>query len=392
MTLASLIIGCAEAEGAGGEPRAALPFLGQCLVEYQARLAAAAGAKHIVILVERVPAALVGAVDRLKRDGVAVEIARTVADAADRIHPEERLLVIGDGVIAREDLVRRAGRAVAPSLFTIPDSNVAGAHERIDAGARWAGLALIEGGALRRTAAMLGDWDLQSTLLRRVVQAHPTRIEISSGAVWLIERREDGRPAEVALLGGEMGRVLPAPLIERGSAVLLGPRMRLDWLRIGALGLAAAAVPAFANGWTIAGAAALVASGPAAAMPQRVDRAGLKPEKWERLWRGARDIVFGAAVLVLAYRLAAIAGWGVWPLAIGNIGLVALLSDQARLGGADLASPALLALIFLLFALFGAPVWGLAATALVAAVALGWGQRRLVRTIADPGFVPPGGS
>ena len=84
MALASLIIGCAALDD-GMTPRAALPFLGQSLLEYQARQAAAAGARHNVILVERVPAALVAGIDRLKRDGLDVELARTVADAADRI-------------------------------------------------------------------------------------------------------------------------------------------------------------------------------------------------------------------------------------------------------------------------------------------------------------------
>lgn len=386
MALASLIIGCAEAEDAGGLPRAALSFLGQSLVEYQARLAAAAGARHIVILVERMPAALVGAMDRLKRDGLAVEIARSVADAADRIHPEERLLLVGDGVIANRETVMRAGRAISPSLFTIPDSAASPAHERIDAGTRWAGLALIDGGMLRRTAAMLGDWDLQSTLLRRVVQAQPTRVEVAPGSVWAIERSGDGRPAEIALLGGEAGRVLPAPVLERVGGLLLDHNVRPNWLRGGALALAALAIPLFATGWIVSGAVALVLSGPLGSIPRRIDAAGLRAERWDTLWQSARDAVFALVLLVLAWTLAPAAGWGVWPLAAGTIAFAALGSHQARFTGRDLSSRTLLAVIFLLFALFGMPVAGMGATTLIAGAALAYGQHRAAKMLTDPAF------
>ena len=79
------------------------------LVEHQARLAAAAGAGPIILLVERMPAALTAAVDRLRRDGLRVEVARGLADAVDRIHPDEALLVLADGCVA-EPRAPRADR------------------------------------------------------------------------------------------------------------------------------------------------------------------------------------------------------------------------------------------------------------------------------------------
>ena len=80
--------------------RATLPLAGATLVEHQARLAASVGAGPIIILVERLPAALTAAVDRLRRDGLRVEIARGLADAVDRIHPDEALLLFADGCVA----------------------------------------------------------------------------------------------------------------------------------------------------------------------------------------------------------------------------------------------------------------------------------------------------
>ena len=56
-------------------------------------------------------------------------------------------------------------------VAVVPDTEAYQDHERIDDTSRWAGAALVEAHTLGSTAAMLGDWDLQSTLLRRTVQS-----------------------------------------------------------------------------------------------------------------------------------------------------------------------------------------------------------------------------
>ena len=56
-------------------------------------------------------------------------------------------------------------------MLTVPDGAFGEPYERIDAGSRWAGLAAIDGAMLRETAGLLRDWDLQSTLFRRALQA-----------------------------------------------------------------------------------------------------------------------------------------------------------------------------------------------------------------------------
>ena len=61
-------------------------------------------------------------------------------------------------------------------MLTVPDDADQPRFERIDAAARWGGMLLIDGARLRRTAAMLGEWDLESTLLRRAVQDGAARI------------------------------------------------------------------------------------------------------------------------------------------------------------------------------------------------------------------------
>jgi hypothetical protein len=75
MALGALISAYQEASGGSGELAATLPLAGRTLVEYQARLAQAAGASPVVLLVERMPASLIAAVDRLTGEGVAVQLA-----------------------------------------------------------------------------------------------------------------------------------------------------------------------------------------------------------------------------------------------------------------------------------------------------------------------------
>lgn len=391
MALASLIIGCSEREDDNRGLRAALPFLGQTLIEYQVRQAAAAGARHVVVLVERVPSALVGAVDRLRRDGITVELARTVTDAADRIHPEERLLLIGDGIVARQDVIDKAGRATALSVFTLPDAAETMRFERIDAGARWAGVALVDGATLRRTVAMLGDWDLQSTLLRRVVQAEARRVEVGAASIWLVDTADQGRQAETQLLGGKGNDFLPGSLPEAITAFLLGRNIKPLWLRAGSLVLAVLAIPAFASGWIALGTVVLTLSGPVAAIPRRMDGVALRAAKWNRLWRTGRDLLFALATAVLAWRLAQDgAGWGVWALALTTIALMGAASGQDRLLGRSYLNAPALAALYLPFAFFGYPVGGLGATAIAAFGALLFGQRVLGRRIRDGNFPAAG--
>ena len=64
-------------------------------------------------------------------------------------------------------------------MATFPDDETHEAFERIDGEARWAGVALVDAKTLGSTATMLGDWDLQSTLLRRTLQEGALRLPVA---------------------------------------------------------------------------------------------------------------------------------------------------------------------------------------------------------------------
>jgi hypothetical protein len=182
VTLAALIAAYHDADGPDGALRATLPLAGRTVVERQARLAAASGADPIILLVERVPPALLAAIDRVRAEGISVAVARNAAEAAEAVDPKAQLLLIADGLVADESHIERLAAAGGAAILTLPDHGEDDRYERIDAESLWAGLALIEGRMLRDTAAMLGDWDLQSTLLRRAVQAGARQLAIRGEA------------------------------------------------------------------------------------------------------------------------------------------------------------------------------------------------------------------
>ncbi|HVU30919.1 MAG TPA: hypothetical protein VHE36_11025, partial [Sphingomicrobium sp.] len=157
-------------EDDSGSLRALLPLAGRSLLEYQVRCAVAAGAAPIVIIVERVPQALQDVFERLRIDGLGVVPASDVGEALTRFEAGSMILLVGDGIAPPADLVAAIAEEPEPAIATVPDDELHSAFERIDAESRWAGVALVDARLLGSTAAMLGDWDLQSTLLRRALQ------------------------------------------------------------------------------------------------------------------------------------------------------------------------------------------------------------------------------
>ncbi len=163
------LIGAYQEDDSGGL-RALLPLAGRTLIEYQARCAAAAGAAPIVVVVERIPSALNDAFDRLRGEGISVLPVNDAAEGASRFEPGSLIFLVGDGVAPPAELLAQLALDGEPAVATVPDDQDHQEFERIDGSSRWAGVALVEGRIFSSTAAILGDWDLQSTLLRRTLQ------------------------------------------------------------------------------------------------------------------------------------------------------------------------------------------------------------------------------
>jgi len=318
MAIGALI--AAYQEDDEGGLRALLPLAGQTLIEYQARCAAAVEASPIVVIVERVPASLQEAFERLRADGISVVAVSDPREAASRFEPGAMLLLLGDGVVPTPELIAQIAGADEPAIATVPDDPGHSEFERIDAQARWAGVALIEGQLLASTAAMLGDWDLQSTLLRRALQNGAVRVALDddSGEPLLVDGAEQLTGFEDAMIAASRGarrdfasRYLFAPLEDLATRHLMATAIRPAWLLWLALGLTLGAGLAFLKGWPLAGVVLLLLSAPLDLVAGRLAVLRLRPLPATLLSRRLLWPAAGAALLAFGWwAMNSGSGWG----------------------------------------------------------------------------------
>ncbi|WCT75341.1 hypothetical protein PQ455_09025 [Sphingomonas naphthae] len=396
VSLAALIAVFETAPGGEGVLAASRAFAGASVLEHQARRARRAGAERLILLADTAHPDLLAIAQRLRRDGLPTDIATSITDAADRLHPDEPVLVIADGCLAAQAALAAIVAAPPPALLTVADIPGRDLFERIDASVRWAGVALLDGALLRETAEMVGEWDPLSVLLRRAVQRDATRIPIA-------EDGEDGLPVfaqaphglagiERRLVSGTrgLGQDWPAlkvyPLIEEA---LLPPlfRRQIDpwWLAAGSALLAGIGAVA-THALPLAGLVALLLSGPTASLADRLAliRAGeIRGRRWFEVARGLFAVL---ALVALTIGLARGGQWGWWLLGLlVPAGMGALASARAilaRLG--ERASPPWCASldgllwVALPFGIVGLWGGGLGAMAAYALGSFGWAQRRII--------------
>ena len=317
-----------------GELRALLPLAGRTLLEYQARCADAAGASPIVVLVERVPVALQDAFARLRQEGVTVIPVSDGNEAASRFEAGTLILELADGIAPDVGDISRLVELAEPAIATLPDDEEHAAYERIDSANRWGGIALVDAATLGSTAAMLGDWDLQSTLLRRSVQAGArlVRLDGPGGGPLLADNAEALGGFERRLLIASRGqrrdvasRYLLPVVEEFATERLMETRLKPEWLVGAALTLTLGAALAFTRGWLWPALTLLILTTPLDLVAARLGTLRLRPlpqKLWSRraLWPAA-----GAALVAL--------GW--WSFRHGDGGWGALVAALAGVGFAQ---------------------------------------------------------
>ena len=323
-------------EDDGGGLRALFPLSGRTLIEYQVRCAAAAGAAPIVVIVERVPQALQDAFERLRLDGVGIFPVSDVAEAVSRFEAGSLILLVGDGIVPPSDLVMAMAEEPEPAVSTIPDDEAHEAFERIDAESRWAGVAVVDAHLLGSTAAILGDWDLQSTLLRRTLQEGALRVPVADvgGEPLLVEKADDLQDFERKLFVASRGvrpdwvsRFLLPPVEEFATEHLMETSVRPPWLIWGALALTLTGAFCFTRGWLGAGLLLLLASMPLDIIANRLATLRLKPFPARLLSRVALWPAAGIALLTLGWWETKHTGWGALVTAIAAIAF----SEAARI-------------------------------------------------------------
>lgn len=288
------LIGAYHEDDSGGL-RALLPLAGRTLLEYQARCASAAGAAPLVIVVERVPQTLQDAFERLRLDGIGVFPVSDVNEAVTRFEAGSSILLIGDGIVPPVDLVMELAAEPEPVVATVPDDEVHENFERIDGESRWAGVATVDARLLGSTVAMLGDWDLQSTLLRRAIQEGARRIKAADIAsepliAETADQLSDFQRHLVRTSRGERNDAASRFVLpwfeDRATEQLMQTQVRPAWLVWAALGLTVAGAICFTRGWLGAGLVLLLLSSPLDSIASRLAAIRLKPlqpRAWSRL-------------------------------------------------------------------------------------------------------------
>ena len=349
-----------DAFGAEAAPR----LFGQPIVEFQCRIARQAGAGHFVILAERLPLALMTAVDRLRRDGILAEVVRSAHDAADHIHPEEQVLVLFGAVVPHPEDVTALARAPGPALITIPGGPGTDPAWRIDADANWAGIARLDGTQIRETSAMLGDWDFASTLLRRAAQ-QGAALHSAGDAVALAPLLDEGaaldrarallahKPAAtpetlMARALGWCGRMITPHLLRAPQLIPLADPAPLT---IGSLGLVASM-----SGWNKTGLALILLSFLLEAVARPLTALPIGRFRGLGLYSKARRWLAGTALIAAGVHASWISGEPA--TLIAALWLASLLRPLplARRWYADPASALVIA--FAGFAA-GQPLWGM---------------------------------
>ncbi|MES2289407.1 MAG: hypothetical protein V4530_06685 [Pseudomonadota bacterium] len=158
----------------------AAPILGVSWPEFRVRQAVRAGAVHLVVVAGRITPQIVAAIDWAKGAGVSAVLARIAIEIADLFHPDETVLLMSGAAIVDEQRTVALMNAEKPTLLCV-SADADPAWELIDARARWTGFARLDGAQVRSTAAMVGDWDLGSTLLRQAVGSNAERIILDAG-------------------------------------------------------------------------------------------------------------------------------------------------------------------------------------------------------------------
>lgn len=385
MALAALIAAYHESAEAG-LLRATLPLAGRTVVERQARLAAKAGASRIVLLVERIPPELGEAIERLRRERLPIVVARSAEEAAEAVDPSDRLVLVGDGAVAEAGQLARIAAAEGAAVLTVPDAGYGELYERIDGQSRWAGLAAVDGAMLRKTAAMLRDWDLQSTLLRRALQGGARHVA-AEGPVAILDGWNDLGGLERQILavasesrGGWASRLL-APVERMLTLAIMGGRIAPSMLGSAAGALTAAGAGAMLYGWLRTGLALMLLATPLEGAAERLARIRMQEDAGRSWWGALIPALAGGALLALAYKLAVPFGWGMVLLAVVTLAFLIALGIETN--GRPVRGQLLLAerrgLTWLMLPFAVAAAWnaGLALLFAYAAASFFWAQRQV---------------
>ncbi|WP_343528186.1 hypothetical protein [Sphingomonas sp.] len=354
------------------------------LIEYQARLLIAAGAAQIIIVVARLTPELLGAIARIAQRGVVVDTVRSAVEAAEKLHPLSRLVVLADGLITTEDTIAIVLRDTGTdALMVVPEAGAEAGLERVGGQMAWAGVARLDPRRVAEVAALPRDYDLQSTLLRMAAQARATHILLPGDA----EKAGHGIVHRAETLDAR-GRAVVARLVAGRRSwfdrYILAPVARLALPR-----LVERAVPSHVAGGAGAGVGAvglilIFAGFPALGLCVTIlgalglglgeTLAGLRDEQnVARVQSAAIALLAALAIAALGWQHYRLWGEDMGPVLALMLIIFAILAERAglyRFRRRWWASPPAYLLVILPAAMLGVTLWGLALTTVYAIVTL----------------------
>jgi hypothetical protein len=341
---AYVLIGAYDPAAAPGGLRGLLPLAGTPLIEHQARRAVAAGAGRVLLLVDETPPELAAVVERLRADGIGTALCEGIDRIADALLPEDRVLLLADACLPDETQIRAALAQSSRAVTVLPDLPELAAFERIDAEARWGGLALVDGAHVAETAAMLGSWDPISTLLRRAVQQNAIRIPagtapiLASDVSALAAAEQQMMAATRTRPDDWIGRAVFAPIEELALPLLLSRRIGTRAVSLIGSALALGGGALAWTGWRWAALILLLASGPVAAIAMRLARIRDQHDRSLAALTRLRPVAAAAGALGLTWLLYQASGqWGWWLVTAAMIAAILgrLPGSRAWLASSD---------------------------------------------------------
>jgi hypothetical protein len=200
---------------------------------------------------------------------------------------------------------------------------------------------------LASTAKMLGDWDLQSTLLRRTLQEGARRVPADQvgGDPLLAESTDDLRDFQHRLLIGSRGartdwvsRYLLPKVEEFATEHLMQQSIPPLWLMWGAVGLTLIAAFCFGRGWLGAGLVLMILGLPLDLIASRLAALRLRPLPVRLVSRQALWPAAGIALLAIGWwEMRHGTGWGALVTALAAAGFAeATRTERAGMADAEL--------------------------------------------------------
>lgn len=347
-------------KGQGGDE--VISVLGLPVPVYQARHAAKAGCKHVVLYAPHMGRAELHFVETMKDDGLSVGVARNPAELASAFHPDERIALFAPGRIARQDLLSSLLKKNDVIVSVLPAIEVDSAY-RIDAQHAWAGLAVVPASITRMAGELPGDWAGELALLRIAIQHGAIRTLVEPNDVIDLAdtvRRGDFPDDTVRL--HQSGALLDA-LDNRFSRGLSFVCIMLGKKAVIPAHLALLAVVLLAGacllGWLRMPVTALLAAGIGLCVALLADQLAalrLESNKWSHWLTNGAKLVSGGLILLLGVQ--AMQADGQW----GNVALALWLLVQIITTGVRHNAATMLVLIAGVAAIsaIASPAWSFA--------------------------------